>query len=173
MGKTGLRLARGFTLIELMVVVAIIGILAAIAIPAYNDYTTRAKLTSIIVQADTGKLALMEEYSSNGQFPPAQPQPGTIIGDWLASIAVNKYVGQPPGYQVAGSGGLINNQARIAVTLSATIGGDASSKVIEFIYTASNAGLSMECSANAASNPVAKMGASTSVPQRYLPSICR
>ncbi len=173
MAKTPSRITAGFTLIELMVVVAIIGLLAAIAIPAYNDYTVRAKLASIIVQADTGKLALMEEYSSNGQFPQAQPQPGTIIGDWLRSMAANKYVGGPPGYVVAGSGGMVNNQARIPVTLSATIGGDASSKVLEFIYTANNAGLTMECSANAASNPVAGMGASTSVPQRYLPSICR
>ena len=69
MAKTPSRITAGFTLIELMVVVAIIGLLAAIAIPAYNDYTVRAKLASIIVQADTGKLALMEEYSSNGQFP--------------------------------------------------------------------------------------------------------
>ncbi|OTG81418.1 pilin [Acinetobacter sp. ANC 5054] len=57
---------KGFTLIELMIVVAIIGILAAIAIPAYQDYTARAKMAEVIAQAAPAKLAVAETASSLG-----------------------------------------------------------------------------------------------------------
>ena len=57
---------KGFTLIELMIVVAIIGILAAVALPAYQDYTTRAKISEVIVMASPAKLAVAETSSSLG-----------------------------------------------------------------------------------------------------------
>ncbi|WP_425458280.1 pilin [Collimonas rhizosphaerae] len=63
------RAQRGFTLIELMIVVAIIGILAAIALPAYQDYTVRAKVSEGLVLADTVKLAVSETFQSNGVVP--------------------------------------------------------------------------------------------------------
>ena len=57
---------KGFTLIELMIVVAIIGILAAIAIPAYQDYTIRAKVTEGLNLADSAKTSVAEGFESNG-----------------------------------------------------------------------------------------------------------
>ena len=57
---------QGFTLIELMIVIAIIAILAAIALPAYQDYTTRAKVSEVIVMAAPAKLAVAETASSEG-----------------------------------------------------------------------------------------------------------
>jgi type IV pilus assembly protein PilA len=63
------RVQQGFTLIELMIVVAIIGILAAIALPAYQDYTVRAKVSEVMLAASGGKTAVSEFYGTAGHMP--------------------------------------------------------------------------------------------------------
>ena len=77
---------KGFTLIELMIVVAIVGILAAIAIPAYIDYTIRARITEITAGYDGLATALSEYHASNGFFPTVGAAAGAIPLANLAAI---------------------------------------------------------------------------------------
>ena len=65
------RLQQGFTLIELMIVVAIIGILAAVALPAYQDYTVRAKMSEVILAMSACRTSITEVYQSGGSTPTA------------------------------------------------------------------------------------------------------
>jgi type IV pilus assembly protein PilA len=80
------KVQQGFTLIELMIVVAIIGILAAIAIPAYQDYTVRAKVTEGLNLADSAKTSVAEGFQSNGAN-------GVIAAasSWLAGFTPTNY----------------------------------------------------------------------------------
>jgi len=81
-------LQKGFTLIELMIVVAIIGILAAVALPAYQDYTKRAKMSEVILAASSCRTSVTETYQSNNA---ASLPTG---GSWgcESSIPTSKYV---------------------------------------------------------------------------------
>ena len=65
------QLQKGFTLIELMIVVAIIGILAAVALPAYQDYTVRAKMSEVILAMSACRTSITEVYQSGGSGPGA------------------------------------------------------------------------------------------------------
>ncbi len=62
------KIQQGFTLIELMIVVAIIGILAAVALPAYQDYTVRAKVSEILLTASSGKTGVSEAFQTLGEM---------------------------------------------------------------------------------------------------------
>jgi type IV pilus assembly protein PilA len=84
------NIQKGFTLIELMIVVAIIAILAAIALPAYQDYTIRSQVSEGSVLADGAKTALAEYYTNKGSFPLTNLSAG-LAGS--ASIAGNYVTG--------------------------------------------------------------------------------
>jgi type IV pilus assembly protein PilA len=81
-----MKAQKGFTLIELMIVVAIIGILAAIAIPAYNDFTIRSKVTEMVNQAGVCKTSVAEYFQSKGTMPADAATAGcTTTASLLAS----------------------------------------------------------------------------------------
>ena len=85
------KIQQGFTLIELMIVVAIIGILAAIAIPAYQDYTIRAQVTEGMNLGAAAKVAATEYWQDRGEFPTDNAMAGlsaagTINGKYVAQV---------------------------------------------------------------------------------------
>jgi type IV pilus assembly protein PilA len=84
------QIQKGFTLIELMIVVAIIGILAAIAIPAYQDYTIRAQVTEGLNLADAVKTGVAEYYANNGTWPVGLVGANPALG--YTSLPSGKYV---------------------------------------------------------------------------------
>ncbi|HEZ3943533.1 TPA: pilin [Neisseria meningitidis] len=87
-------LQKGFTLIELMIVIAIVGILAAVALPAYQDYTARAQVSEAILLAEGQKSAVTEYYLNHGEWPANNSSAGVatsasdIKGKYVQSVTV-------------------------------------------------------------------------------------
>ncbi len=104
------NIQKGFTLIELMIVIAIIGILAAVALPAYQDYTKRAKLSEVMILASKDKLTVSEYFLSVGNFP-SQAQSGINL-----SAAQSSYLSADTTYATTSA-----TDADITYTLSQDI----------------------------------------------------
>ncbi|CAM07570.1 fimbrial protein precursor (pilin) [Neisseria meningitidis Z2491] len=90
-------LQKGFTLIELMIVIAIVGILAAVALPAYQDYTARAQVSEAILLAEGQKSAVTEYYLNHGEWPSNNTSAGVasstdIKGKYVQSVEVKNGV---------------------------------------------------------------------------------
>ncbi|ENW9867478.1 pilin, partial [Neisseria gonorrhoeae] len=90
-------LQKGFTLIELMIVIAIVGILAAVALPAYQDYTARAQVSEAILLAEGQKSAVTEYYLNHGKWPADNGAAGVasaseIKGKYVQKVEVNNGV---------------------------------------------------------------------------------
>ncbi|HEZ5301999.1 TPA: pilin [Neisseria meningitidis] len=90
-------LQKGFTLIELMIVIAIVGILAAVALPAYQDYTARAQVSEAILLAEGQKSAVTEYYLNHGEWPGGNSDAGVasasdIKGKYVQSVEVKNGV---------------------------------------------------------------------------------
>jgi len=143
---------KGFTLIELMIVVAIIGILAAIAIPAYQDYTVRSKVTEMINSAGVCKTSVAEYYQSLGAMPTSATQAGcSNIGTANTSPPVVVATGEVQ----------INASGTLATQLGAT-------NTFAYLPKTSAAGAPITQWACASS-----AGASTNILPKYLPATCR
>lgn len=126
------NMQKGFTLIELMIVVAIIAILAAIAIPAYQDYVVRSQVSEGMSLADGSKTAIAEYYSNYGSFPPSNASAGlasaaSINGKYVSAVNVGTTPGQ---IQVTFSGPKVNtNLSGKILYLSAVTGTGSTSFV--------------------------------------------
>ena len=89
MNRIQRRAQAGFTLIELMIVVAIIGILAAVALPAYRDYTVKAKVSEVILAASSAKNVIAEAAQVNSALPGASLVVDTQVSKYVASVVWN------------------------------------------------------------------------------------
>ena len=143
------KVQQGFTLIELMIVVAIIGILAAIAIPAYQDYITRSKVTEVINMADACKTSVAEYFQANGTLPADLPASGCSSNatQYVASLDV--------------AAGVITVAPSAALVTS--MGGAGSKFVLKPTATTADKPLTWACNA----------AAGTDFNPKYLPSNCR
>lgn len=144
---------KGFTLIELMIVIAIVGVLAVVALPAYQDYTARAQMSEALTLAEGQKSAVVEYYSDKGTFPSDNAAAGIaaaneIKGKYVASVTVAAVTGTTP-------------KATITATMNSTgVNKDIAGKT-----------LVLEGSQNAGSfDWTCKRG---TVEDKFLPSSCR
>ena len=167
------KMQQGFTLIELMIVVAIIGILAAIAIPAYQDYTIRAQVSEGMNLAAAAKAAVAETFLSRGTAPVDRTEAGMSANDTDTNGKYVVSVGVDNGTIVITYGNESNatiGDAAGNLTLALQPYVTADQSVTWVCGEADPAGLSAGTIAMAGS--VAAAG-NTSVPVQYLPSSCR
>lgn len=137
---------KGFTLIELMIAVAIVGILSAVALPAYQDYTIRSQVTEGISLASGAKSGIVEYHSNKGKLPEtgAEVDFDGASGKYVASVAI-------------GADGII----------TATFGGDANEKITESDKN------TIVLTPEETTEGNIKWGCSGTVEAKYLPASCK
>ena len=145
-------LEKGFTLIELMIVVAIIGILAAVALPAYNDYVGRARVAEAASVAQGFKTAFADHYAINTAWPAALSNAGmaTVATTAVASVATKTLTGS------------------VEVEMN-NVNGLGASKYLTYYPTVSTGGVTWSCTAAG----TASATNATNLDTKFLPSGCK
>ena len=152
---------KGFSLIELMIVIAILGILAVIALPAYQDYTARAQVSEAITLMEGQKSAVVEYYADKGKWPNSNEAAG--IAD--KSIIKGKYVEQ---VEVGGNGVIT------ATMKNADVNNEIKGKTVSLTPTATTATTATSgATGNGSFTWTCTTGATNGVATKFLPSSCR
>jgi type IV pilus assembly protein PilA len=146
------KMQKGFTLIELMIVVAIIAILAAIAIPAYQDYVIRSQVSEGSVLSDGAKTAISEFYNNRGEFPKSNESAGLA----KAASITGKYVS-----------GVDAKDGQIVATFGKESNTKVSGSVLVFSAVTSAGSISWNCKSTAGGTK------HTDINPKYLPTACR
>ena len=149
------QLQKGFTLIELMIVVAIIGILAAVALPAYQDYTVRAKMSEVILAMSACRTSVTEVYQTGGTAPNAN--------SWGCEGVTSKYVAA----LATDANGVIT------ATIAAGIKSDVDGKTVSLIPMVGAAPANSGTDMGKGVNGWICGGTGTNLATKYLPGSCR